>query len=273
MTVQIKLLKGFRNFVNNERNTLSLLVKSDLVLRKHLLHAYEKILTSLTSILENFDSNFVIFFYHKLSVIYENKMEYLRTKDYHTDLGQLIGNLDSSIEEVIKMTYGKFNSHFINVTIKMNDGYDVYELSPEEFKILNFKHRTALSKMNEEEDLFNDVVEQIKKKVKNNSKIKKATDKPLFIDDDYDVKPIKKKNKCSVDILDGSATLTIETLPIKNDDSLFIDDYDVKPIKKSNNVKPIKKSNNVKPIKKSNNVKPIKKSNNVKPINDDSLFI
>ena len=227
MTVQIKLLKGFRNFVNNERNTLSLLVKSDLVLRKHLLHAYEKILASLTSILENFDSNFVIYFYHKLSVIYENKMEYLCTKDY--DLGQLIGNLDSSIEEVIKMTYGKFQSHFINVTIKLNDGDDVYELSPEEFKILNFKHRTALSKMNEEEYLFNDDVEPIKKKEKNNSEIdsyvkpikkaniKKAFDDSLFIDD-YNVKPIKKKEK-------NNSKINSYVKPIKKafDDSLFID--------------------------------------------------
>ena len=229
MTVQIKLLKGFRNFVNNERNTLSLLVKSDLVLRKHLLHAYEKILASLTSILKNFDSNFVIFFYHKLSVIYENKMDYLCTKDYHTDLGQLIGNLDSSIEEVIKMTYGKFKSHFINVTIKLNDGDDVYELSPEEFKILNFKHRTALSKMNEEEDLFNDVVEPIKKKEKNNSKrdsyvkpIKKDTDNSLFIDD-YDVKPIKKKKKNNSKR--DSYVKPIKKANIKKafDDSLFID--------------------------------------------------
>ena len=239
MTVQIKLLKGFRNFVNNEWNTLSLLVKSDLVLRKHLSNANEKILASLTSILENFDSNFVKYFYHKLSVIYENKMEYLSTKNYYTDLDQLIVNLDSGIEEVIKITYGKFKSHFINVTIKLNDGDDVYELSPEEFKILNFKHRTALSKMNKEETLFTDyVVKPIKKAIADNR---------LFIDDNDNEKPIKKKPKKVVNVK-----------PIKKaiaDDCLFIDDND--------NEKPIKK----KP-KKTVNVKPIKKA-----IADNSLFI
>ena len=240
MTVQIKLLKGFRNFVNNEMNTLSLLVKSDLVLRNHLSNAYEKILTSLTCILENFDSNIVIYFYHKLSVIYENKMEYLCTKNYYTDLGQLKSSLDSSIEEVIKMTYGKFQSHFINVTIKLNDD-DIYELSQKEFKDLNLKLRSALSKMNEEEYLFHDY---------NNED--NIIPPPKQFRDGYKPKPLKKKEKVT-------------------DDSLFMD-YDdnenVKPIKKKS-----KKTVNIKPIKKSDNVKPIKKSNNVKPINDDSLFI
>ena len=221
MTVQIKLLKGFRNFVNNEMNTLSLLVKSDLVLRNHLSNAYEKILTSLTCILENFDSNIVIYFYHKLSVIYENKMEYLSTKNYYTDLGQLESSLDSSIEEVIKMTYGKFQSHFINVTIKLNDDENVYELNQKEFNNLNLKLRSELSKMNEEEDLFNDY---------NNEDY--IIPPPKQFRDGYKPKPIKKKEK-------------------ETDDSLFMD-YD-----DNENVKPIKKSNNVKPIKKSNNVKSI----------------
>ena len=225
MTVQIKLLKGFKNFVNDEFNTLSLLVKSDLVLRHHLSNAYEKILTSLTCILENFDSNIFIHFYHKLSTIYENKMEYLCTKNYHTDLDQLISNLDTSIEEVIKMTYGKFQSHFINVTIKLNDDDNVYELKPKEFKDLNLKLRSELSKMNKEEDLFND---------SNNEDY--IIPPPKQFRDGYKPKPLKNKEK-------------------ETDDSLFMD-YDdnenVKPTKK----KP-KKTVNIKPIKKSNNVKPI----------------
>ena len=236
MTVQIKLLKGFRNFVNNEMNTLSLLVKSDLVLRNRLSNAHEKILTSLTCILENFDSNIVIFFYHKLSVIYENKMEYLCTKNYYTDLGQLVSSLDSSIEEIIKMTYGEFRSHFVNVTIKLNDGDNVYELSQKEFKDLNLKLRSALSKMNEEEDLFNDY---------NNED--NIIPPPKQFRDGYKPKTLKKKEK-------------------ETNESLFIDDDDdenVKPIKK----KP-KKTVNIKPIKK----KP-KKTVNIKPINDESLFI
>ena len=221
MTVQIKLLKGFKNLINNESNTLSLLVKSDLVLRNHLSNAHEKILTSLTSILENFDSNIVIYFYHKLSTVYENKMDYLCTKDYYyTDLDQLVSSLDSSIEEIIKMTYGKFKSHFINVTIKMNDCDNVYELSQKDFNDLNLKLRSALSKMNEEEDLFNDY---------NNED--NIIPPPKQFRDGYKPKPLKKKPKKTVNIKH-----------IKKDDSLFIDDDE------DENVKPIKKSNNVKPI-------------------------
>ena len=232
MTVQIKLLRGFKNHVNNEHNSLSLLVKSDLSLKEHLSNAREKLLVSLTSILENLDSNFVIYFYHKLLVIYENIKEYLCTKDYYTDLDQLITDLDSSIEEVIKMTYGKKVSHFVNITIKLNDDDDVYELNNKEFINLNGLIRSNLSKMNDEENLFvdnNNNDKPIKKKKKNNSKIDTYV-KPIKKDtDNYDVNPIKK-NKCkkrlyNINLLDGSATLKIETIPIKkvNDDSLFID--------------------------------------------------
>ena len=53
MTVQIKLLRGFKNYINNEFNTMSFLVKSDLELKEHLSNAREKLLVSLTNIMDN----------------------------------------------------------------------------------------------------------------------------------------------------------------------------------------------------------------------------
>ena len=247
MSSSVKLLKGFRNPINDETNTLSLLVKSDLDLKEHLRNSKEKLLTALTCIIENYDSNHTIYFYNKLQVLYENKTEYLSTKAYLTNSFNLKRDLNSSVEEVLKMTYGKKASHFVNVRIKFND--DIIELSQKEFKDLNLKLISALSKMNEEDY--------------------------LFIDDD-NVKPIDKKPKNAI-------KKSNKVKPI-NDNSLFVDEENVKPIKKKPkntvNIKPIKKSNNVKPINDDSlfiddddDVKPIKKSNNVKPINDDSLFI
>ena len=242
MTVQIKLLKGFKNPINDEMNTLSLLVKSDLNLKEHLSKAKEKLLTALTCIMEAYNQNYIIYFYHKLRVIYENKTEYLSTKAYLTNSCNLKRDLNSSVEEVLKMTYGKKTSHFVNLRIKLND--DVIELSKDELSNLNWKIRSNVSKMNNEEILFvNDNVKHIKKNEKETSvkPIKKAIDDSLFIDDD-NVKPIKKNEK------------ETSVKPIKKaiDDSLFIDDDNVKPIKKN---------------EKETSVKPIKKAI------DDSLFI
>ena len=73
MTVQIKPLKGYKNYINNEFNTMSLLVKSDLELKEHLSNAREKLLVSLTNIMDNYNSNHIIYFYHKVQVLYGKK--------------------------------------------------------------------------------------------------------------------------------------------------------------------------------------------------------
>ena len=62
MSSSVKLLKGFRNPINDEMNTLSLLVKSDLDLKEHLRNAKEKLLTALTCIIENYQGNHIIYF-------------------------------------------------------------------------------------------------------------------------------------------------------------------------------------------------------------------
>ena len=245
MSSSVKLLKGFRNPINDEMNTMSLLVKSDLDLKEHLRNAKEKLLTALTCIIENYDPNYIIYFYHKLQVLYENKTEYLSTKAYLTDLGNLKIDLNSSVEELLKMTYGKKNSHFVNVRIKFND--DIIELSQKEFNDLNSKLISTLSKMNEEVYLFiDDNVKTIKKNKKDTSvkPIKNAIDDDYLFIDEEKIKPIKKNKK------------NTSVKPIKNaidDNYLFIDEEKAKPIKKN---------------KKNTSVKPIKNA-----IDDDYLFI
>ena len=54
MRVQIKPLKGFENYLNGENNTLSLLVKSNHELNEHLRESKQKLLISLTSIINHY---------------------------------------------------------------------------------------------------------------------------------------------------------------------------------------------------------------------------
>ena len=61
MSVSIKPLKGFSNPINNESNTLSLLVKSDYDLYEHLSKAKGKLISSLTCILNHFKDSEINF--------------------------------------------------------------------------------------------------------------------------------------------------------------------------------------------------------------------
>ena len=212
MTVQIKPLKGFKNYLNNEFNTMSLLVKSDLELKGHLSNAREKLLVSLTNIMDNYNSSYIIYFYHKVQVLYGKKMEYLSTKACFTKSHTLKRDLNDSTKDLLKLAYGKLKSHFVNITILLND--NELNLSKDEFINLNWKIRSNLSKMDNKEPIFvdNNDIEKKNKKV-------------------YAVKPIKKNDN-------SSDSLFID------DDSLFIDE--VKPFKKNEKVdvvKQIKKNN------------------------------
>ena len=75
MTVQIKPLRGFSNPINNESNTLSLLVKSDYDLYEHLSKAKEKLISSLTCILNHFKDS-EINFYHKIQIKNKKDSQY-----------------------------------------------------------------------------------------------------------------------------------------------------------------------------------------------------
>ena len=263
MAVQIKPLKGFKNHINNEFNTMSLLVKSDLELKEHLSNAREKLLVSLTNIMDNYDSSYIIYFYHKVQVLYGKKTEYLSTKACFTKSHTLKRDLNDSIKDLLKLAYGKLKSHFVNITILLND--KELNLSKDEFINLNWKIRSNLSKMDNKEPIFvdNNDIEKKNKKVHAVKPIKKNNNSSdsLFIDDDSlfidEVKPIKKNKKANVvkqikknnNSSDSSDSLFID------DDSLFIDE--VKPVKKN---------------KKANVVKQIKKKNNSSD-SSDSLFI
>ena len=262
MTVQIKPLKGFKNYLNNEFNTMSLLVKSDLELKEHLSNAREKLLVSLTNIMDNYNSSHIIYFYHKVQVLYGKKTEYLSTKASFTKSHTLKRDLNDSIKDLLKLAYGKLKSHFVNITILLND--KELNLSKDEFINLNWKIRSNLSKMDNKEPIFvdNNDIEKKNKKVYAVKPIKKNNNSSdsLFIDDDSlfidEVKPIKKNNNSSDSLfIDDDSLFIDEVKPIKKNnnssDSLFIDDDslfidEVKPIKKN------KKVDDVKQIKKNN---------------------
>ena len=190
MTVQIKLLKGFKNPINDEMNTLSLLLKSNLDFNEHIKSVRVKLLKALTCILENYGRNYKVNFHHKIVVAYGRRNEYLATNDYFTSLAYLKKDLNSSLNEAIRMTYGKKASHFVN--IKMVSKGKVVELSKREFIDLNSKIISAIS-INNDEYIFIDNNEKVKPS-KNNEKvtsvkpIKKAipSNECLFIDSDED---------------------------------------------------------------------------------------
>ena len=189
MVVQIKPLKGFKNYINKEINTLSLLIKSDRELRAHLSNAIEKLLAVLTCIIEHYNSNYEVYFYHKLQVLYDREPDFLKTKIYKTKLDTIEIDLNDSIENLLKIAYGKLVSHFINITILLND--EVLELSSDEFSKLNWIIRNKLAKINNEESQFVDKeneVHFIKGPINVNNKVS------LFIDDN-DKSQLEKPNK------------------------------------------------------------------------------
>ena len=146
MTVQIKPLRGFSNPINNESNTLSLLIKSDYDLYEHLSKAKEKLLISLTSIINHYKDAQKIHFYHKLQVPIRNRSDYISTKGYELSFNSLKINLDDSFKNVISICPNTIYSHFINVIIKKDD--KVIKLSDDKFHELNHIIRTSLSNIN-----------------------------------------------------------------------------------------------------------------------------
>ena len=134
MSVQIKPLKGFSNPINNESNTLSLLVKSDYDLYEHLSKAKEKLILSLTSILNYFKDS-EINFYHKVQIPNKNNSLYITTRCYKLSLNSLKGIIDDSLKKVIDLCPNSYTSHFINIFVNKNDNTII--LNNNEFIELN----------------------------------------------------------------------------------------------------------------------------------------
>ena len=197
MTVQIKPLKGFKNYINGEHNTLSLLIKSDCELQEHLSNAREKLLTSLTSIIDHYNSNsnHEVYFYHKLQVLNGRRTDYLKTRAYKTKLDSIKIDLKASIENLLSIAHSEFVSHFVNVTILLYD--DALELSNDEFSKLNWIIRSKLSKINSEEHDFVDN----DKDDNDVGQIEKSRKESLFIDDN-DIGRFEKSRKVSLFIDD-----------------------------------------------------------------------
>ena len=201
MKVQIKPLKGFKNYINGEHNTLSLLIKSDCELQEHLSNAREKLLTSLTSIIDHYNSNsnYEVYFYHKLQVLNGRRSDFLKTRAYKTKLDSIKIDLNASIEDLLRIAHGEFVSHFVNITILLND--KGLELTTDEFSNLNWTIRNKLTKINNEDLHFVDKDNEdpfVKAPINMNNKVSLFIDDndegqfenpnkaPLFIDDNDD---------------------------------------------------------------------------------------
>ena len=210
MTVQIKPFKGFKNPLNHELSTLSLLVKSNYNLQEHLSNAKEKILISLNCIMDYYESGQEIYFYHKIQIPYGYKKEYLKSRRYKSSLDSLKVDLNDSLESLISFVPSKFDSHFINVIIIMDN--ETIELSADEFSKLNWIIRSKLTKINNEDLHFVD----------------KDNEGP------FEKIPINMNNKVSL-FIDDNDEGQFEKTPININDkvSLFIDDNDDDPFEKA----------------------------------------
>ena len=223
MSVQIKPLKGFKNYFNGEHNTLSLLIKSDCELQEHLSNAREKLLTSLTSIIDHYNSNHEVYFYHKLQVLNGRNSDFLKTRSYKAKLDSIKIDLNASIEDLLRIAHGKFVSHFVNITILLND--EGLELNVNEFSKLNWNIRNKLTKINNEDLHFVDNDNEgpfVKAPININNK------ESLFIDDNDEVQ-FEKPNKESLFIDDNDEG----QFEIPNKVPLFIDDNDDDPIERA----------------------------------------
>ena len=220
MTVQIKVLKGFKNYYNHEQNTLSLLVKSNYELIEHLSNSKEKLLIALTKIIDYY--NLEIYFYHKLQVPKSRDCYYLKTKWYK--LIDPKSDLENRSKDLISMAPSKFTSHFINFIIKREG--EVLEISNDDY----IKFNNAI------------ISETTKINTKNNNKV------TLFIDDDKDVQFEKTSNKESL-FVDEDDEVQFEKT--SNKESLFVDEDDEDQFEKSfNNIR--KRNSQLKKTNKDN---------------------
>ena len=180
MTVQIKPLLGYVNPINNENNTLSLLIKSNCQLQEHLSNSICKTLSALKCIMKKYDSKYSLHFYHKIKILCNNKKdpEYYTTKKYEMHAKTLEIELSNSTKEISRKDFGKLLSHFINITISLND--EPLVLNTKEFTNLNWMIRNNLAKINNMEPQFFD-----DEKTNEVGQIKKNREVSLFIDDDH----------------------------------------------------------------------------------------
>ena len=147
MSLEIKPLLGFENHYNGKTSTLSLLVKSDFELDKHLQKSKQKLAISLTSIINMFKDAQKIHLYHKLGVPHHCMgVYYLKTTYYRISLDSLDKDLDDSLKEVLKMCSNKFRSHFVNIIVMKDD--EVLKLNNNKFQKANHIIRSAISTIN-----------------------------------------------------------------------------------------------------------------------------
>ena len=167
MPVEIKPLKGFSNPINNESNTLSLLVKSDYELYEHLNESRNKLISSLNSILNYFkDSD--IKFYHKVQIPLKfNNNTFITSRCYKLSFDSIKVTIDNSLKDVIESCPNSFTSHFINIFVKKNG--DTIILNNDKFIEVNHIIRDAISNNHiynfSNNNLFEKIMTKIDKKI------------------------------------------------------------------------------------------------------------
>ena len=155
MTVQIKLLKGFKNPINNEDCSVSLLVKSDLDFEKHMESSKKKLLIVFNEIL-NFFKTGQIKYYHKIGFPTTYKTDYKVTRSFTLERNTLETNLNESILYLNNIRiWNAFNSHFVN--IKATKDSEILKLSNADFQKLNYVIRSKLSLINSKSLSFSKV--------------------------------------------------------------------------------------------------------------------
>ena len=104
MIVQVKLLKGYVNPINDESNSVSLLIKSDCQLREQISKGLNKILTALKCIIKKYDAKYSLFFYHKIKISCNNNKEpeYYCTKKHEMHEKTIDKELSNSTKEILK---------------------------------------------------------------------------------------------------------------------------------------------------------------------------
>ena len=168
MTVQLKVLKGFR------QNSLSMIVKSDYELMDHLINAKEKLLAALNKIIDHYQLE--IYFYHKIQVKIELDNYYLSTKEFKLTNPKV--DLENSYKELISMGHNKAISHFINFIIIKGDCK--LRISDEDFrKISNTIMNESININTTNSNKANLFIDDIKES--------------LFIDEDNDETDLRKK--------------------------------------------------------------------------------
>ena len=135
--MDIEILQGYKNSFSNEKNSVSIQIKTDLLLNNYLKKAIEKV-DILYNIMSDFTKKYKkIIFYHTFRLRHNDK-DYLKkvtryrnvlyetSPDYTADGDNLKYQLQNSLNFLVNKLknlgdLGWYGEHFINIMMKCND--------------------------------------------------------------------------------------------------------------------------------------------------------